>query len=475
MPEIALPITTAPGERPGEGAGRLINVFAEKLGGGARSGYARRRAPGLRAMAVSEFVGMRGMIYDGNGTLYIAQAERLLTVTVVMGEFVVTDIGDLPGTGRVTFARNNKAPVADILCVTEDDVFEITSSAPPTSLGDGDLPNPLTVCFIAGYFVFAIRDGRVFFSGINDITINPLDFGKAENRPGGILGAFPYGEMLLLCGPSSIEVWQNAGNATGSPFSRAAVIPRGIAGTFAIAGFEDGFATVAFVGDDNAVYLLTGGYTPTRISSPDLDRLIEAVADKSTIDVTVGITAGHNWIAVTGPTFTWVYEVGTGLWHERESYGLPRWRAVCSALAFGGWVMGDRLTGQVWMLDGTLAAEGNEPLVWSVISQPASGFPNRVAIPRADFDFIVGQGKVAGSEPIETDPVVMISWSDNGGASFGVPLQRKLGRLAKYQNRVSVNRTGLAGPYGRVWRLDIADPVFVSLLSGWMDGEGRSR
>ncbi|MDX1240363.1 hypothetical protein GOL95_09910 [Sinorhizobium medicae] len=474
MVDIVFPVTTAPGARPGEGAGRLINAYAEKLQDGARAGFARRRVPGLRLLATATENGMRGMHFH-NGTLYVAIAERLRKVTLAGSTYTVTDLGALPGAGRVTFARNNKAPVPDILCVTENDVYVVTSGAPPASLGDGDLPQPLTVCFLAGYFIFAIRDGRVFFSGINDTTISALDFGKAESKPGGIYGAYPYGEMLLLCGPSFIEVWQNAGNATGSPFSRAAVIPRGIAGTFAIAGFEDGFSDIAFVGDDNGVYLLSGGYTPAKISNPDLERLIEAVVDKTTLEVTVGVTSGHNWVAVSGPNFTWVYEVNTGLWHERASYLDDHWRAVCSAQAFGGWVMGDRTTGGVWMLDPNYAREGADPLVASFISQPASGFPNRVAIPRADFDFIVGQGLVAGEEPIETDPVVLISWSDDGGESFKVPVERKLGALATRKTRVTVNRTGTAGPYGRVWKIDLSDPVYAALLSGQMDGNPRSR
>lgn len=475
MVEILFPISTAPGNRPGEGAGRLINAYAEKLQDGARAQFARRRSPGLTAMAASEYDSMRGMHYY-NGNLFIAQAERLLYVSLVLGAFVITDVGLLPGTGRVTFARNNKAPIPDILCITENDVYVITTGAPPVSLGDGDLPQPMTGCFLAGYFIFPIRDGRFFFSGINDTTISALDFGKAESRPGGIFNAVPYGEMLLVCGPSFLEFWQNAGNATGSPFSRAATYTGvGLASTFAIAGFEEGFSNIVFVGSDNGVHMLTGGYTPTKISTPDLDRLIEKVSDKTTIDVTVGVTSGHGWVAITAPTFTWVYETQTGLWHERKSYLMPNWRAVCSASAFGGWVVGDRVTGQVWMLDVNAHKEGLEPLVMSVFSQPASGFPNRVVIPRADFDFIVGQGLVTGDEPIDTDPVVLISWSDNGGADFGVPLQRKLGPLARYGSRVTVNRSGMAGPYGRVWRLDISDPVFVSLLSGQMDADPRSR
>lgn len=475
MVEIVLPTSTSPGQRPGEGAGRLINTFAEKLDNGARGSFARRRVPGLARIAQTAHVGCRGMHFY-NGDLYVAQKDRLTLVRHILGVFTVEDLGELPGELRVTFARNNKAPVPDILCVTEDDVFVITNSAPPASLGDGDLPQPLTVMFIDGYFIFPIRDGRFFNSGINDTTINALDFGKAESRPGGLLNAVPFGEQLMLCGPSSIEVWHNAGNATGTPFSRAAVIPRGIASTFAIAGFEDGFSSLVFVGDDNAVYRLDGGYMPTKISTPDLDRLIEAVEDKDRLDVNVSIASGHMRAAVTGPSFTWEYDLATGFWHERKSYEQQNWRALVSVKAFGDrWVYGDRATDDVWMLDANRRREGEEPLVMSIWSLPASGFPNRVSIPRADFDIIVGVGIAAGDEPIDTDPVCLISWSNDGGVTFGNPVSRKIGRMGKYNEPVSVNRTGVAGRYGRVWKVEISDPVFASVLSGEMAGDPRSR
>jgi hypothetical protein len=474
MPDIIFPTSTAPGQRPGEGSGRLINCFAEKLDEGARAPFARRRVPGLRLMANTTRNGGRGEHFY-NGDLYVAQAERLVRVNLVSGAFVVTDLGALPGTGRVTFARNNKAPVPDILCVTEDDVWVVNQAAPPTSLGDGDLPQPLTVMFLDGYFICPIRDGRYFVSAINDKTFSALDFAKAESHPGGLLNAVPLGEQLMLCGPTAIEIWQNAGNATGSPFSRAAVIPRGVASTFAVAGFEEGFSSIIFVGDDNAVYSIGGGYVPTKISTPDLDRLIEKVTDKTLIDVSVSVISGHMRAAVTGPDFTWEYELQTGFWHERQSYLDDHWRAVVSVQAFGGWVFLDRVSDAVWMLDPDYMFEGAQPLVHEVWSLPASGFPNRVAIPRADFDIIVGQGKVTGLQPIETDPVCLISWSDNGGATFGNPVKRNIGRLAEHWTPVSVNRTGTAGRYGRVWKMQISDPVFASIMGGAMAADGRSR
>jgi len=475
MAEIIFPITTSPGARAGEGAGRLINCYAERLTDGARAQYARRRAPGLRLIATTEEVGCRGLHYF-NGVLYAAMAETLYKVTLSGSTYTVTELGDLSGTGRVTFARNNKAPVPDIICTTEDDTYTVTDSGAPASLGDGDLPAAATVDFLDGYFIWAIRDGRYFVSGINDKTVNALDFGKAESRPGGIYTAKAFGEQLLLMGPNSIEVWQNAGNATGTPFSRVSVIPRGLASTFAVAGNEDGFQVLAFVGDDNAVYLLTGGYTPQRISSPDLDRLIQAVTDKTTIDVTVGSTSGHMWVFVTGPTWSWCFEVNTGLWHERESFNQSRFRGVCSVRAFNDrWVIGDRDTGDLWILDDEYFKEGTTPLVMQITSGPTNDFPNKTAVPRADFDFVVGMGLTSGEEPIETDPVCLISWSDDGGATFGNPLIRELGGVAEHKQTVTVNRTGTTGRYGRVWKVQVPDPVYASLLRGTMDADPRAR
>lgn len=474
MPEILFPITTSPGSRPGEGAGRLINCYAEKLPEGARNGFVRRRSPGLRRIAQTGHVGCRGVHYY-NGNLFVAQKDRLTRVNYTGAGFTVTDLGNLPGDDRVTFARNNKAPVNDILCVTEDDTFVITASGPPASLSDGDLPQAISIDFMDGYFIWAIRDGRFFVSGINDTTVSALDFGKAESHPGGIYRAIAFGELLYLCGPNSIEAWQNAGNATGSPFSRAAVIPRGIVGTFAIAGNEYGFPALVFVSDDNGVYSLAGGYQPQKISTPDLDRLIGAVADKSQIDVTVSITDGHQWATVSGPGFSWEYEVGTGLWHERASYLLDHWRGVCSTTAFDAWVIGDRTTDDVWILDQKVMREGEKPLVMTAISVPGANFPNRTIIPRADFDLIVGQGLVTGEEPIETEPSCLIYWSDDGGNKWSQPLKRSIGRLAEFKETVSVNRTGTAVRYGRLWKIEISDPVYAAILGGSMDALPVSR
>lgn len=477
MVDIVFPNSTSPGNRPAESSGRLINCFAAKLDDGARNSFSRRRAPGLVTIVnTTAQIGRGAHFY--NGILYVAQKDTLSKVYIdgITGNFATSVLGALPGSKRVKFARNNKAPVPDILCLTENDVYVVTDSAPPSSLGDGDLPQPIDITFIDGYFICTIRDGRFFFSALNDKTFSALDFGKAESRPGGLFAGVAYSEQLLLGGPSTIEIWSNAGNATGSPFSRTTVIQKGLASTYAIAGFEEGFSTIVFVGDDNAVYRLDGGYQPTRISNDDLDELISLVADKTQLDINVHVAQGRMWATVTGPNFSWSYDVNSGLWHERKSYLSNRWRAIASIRAFNSdWYALDRQTGSVWRIDGAYALEGTQPLVMVAQSLPMAQFPNRAIFPRADFDIIVGQAKVAGNQPVDTDPVCLIRWSDDGGVSWSEPLRRRLGKTGEYNTPISVNRTGMAGRYGRVWEVSISDPIYAAILGGSVEASRLSR
>jgi len=84
----------------------------------------------------------------------------------------------------------------------------------------------------------------------------------------------------------------------------------------------------------------------------------------------------------------------------------------------------------------------------------------------------MGWGLADGSNPIETNPKVRISWSDNG-VTFSQPLERQLGGGGAYNQRITVLRTGTSGPVGRQWRLEVSDPVYVGLLGGAMQATLR--
>jgi hypothetical protein len=476
MPDIVFPVSSAPGRRPLEGQGRLINCLTETLQQGGQSLYARRPAPGLRICVDTTEDGVcRGGIVV-QGVLILCINDRCIKIEQSGATYTATDLGELPGEGPVFFAANNAAPPPDIVATTSVGAYNIFTDSAPTSFADGDLPQPNSVTFLDGYLIFSIADGRLFASGLNAVTINPLDFTTAQARPGGIYRAIAFGQQLYAFGPSSIEVYANTANAEGFPFSRVSVIPVGLLTAGAIAGYEDGWgASLLWVGDDRAVYRLDGGYVPSKVSTPDIDRDLQSVADIADLHALVFEHPGHTCWAIIGPNFAWVYDLTTGFWHERESYLRPTWDAKFSARFNGEWIVGHASNGVVYRIDDEYRKEGTQPLVMTLRSGQNAAFPNRIAIPRADFNFVVGQGIGNGEEPIETEPRCWISYSKDGGNLFSTPVWRELGRQGEYRNRVTINRCGLTGPMGVVWEVSISDPIYVTLLSATMEVDARPR
>lgn len=476
--DIPFPVTSSVGGKPQEGGGRLINAIVEKLSDGARATVVRKRAPGMNQVAnITGRTNCRGMI-TVNATTLVAVTDRLVAITPSgTGPFTVTDLGALNGTLPVTFAKNNKTPTPDIVCVTENGPFLVTTTTAPVSYPDPDVGSPNSVSFGDGYFFFTYGDGTVIASDLNSTAINPLDFATAEAKSDTLNRAVFFRQELFLMGSASIEVWQNTANPTGFPFSRSTVIPRGLVSRWAVAGFEDGWAnTLVWVGDDNIVYQMQG-YAPARISTHDVERAIEAYTTEGNADslyAFVYMVEGHAYWALKSPTWTWVYDVTTQSWSERRSYERTTWRGQFSARNSGVWLVGDDNTGLVFAMDGAYYNEGNDPLVWQVESGQMADFPTRVVCARADFDFVVAVGDDTGAVPIQTAPTVLIAWSDNGGATFSEPLRRTLGGMGDYKHRITVFRTGLTGPMGRMWKLTVSDPVYVGILGGSMMSDIRN-
>src|SRR6185369_12225960 len=203
-------------------------------------------------------------------------------------------------------------------------------------------------------------------------------------------------------GPNTIEVYGNPINTSGFPLTRQGYhITPGLITPYAVAGFEPEFGNFPiYVGSDNTVRWLVGSQ-PVKISPSDLDVLIANVDDKDDIEALCYISRGHAFWQVSGPTFTWVYDLNNKIWHERQSYLLDRSRMSLSLPAFSTWLVGDTESNSVLEVVPTLKTEVDNPLIVTLESGPVKDFPNRIRIARADFDFTVGVRDVTGTDPIE--------------------------------------------------------------------------
>ena len=280
------------------------------------------------------------------GTLYTAWDGKVATFDSTGTETVLS--GSLLTTTQKGFWARNNNTTTDIVFVDPDNgAYTVTSSA-VSAFADVDAAGVNSVCFQHGYFFFTRGDGRVINSDLNAVTVNGLGFTTADAKPDGALRAIPWQRPTLhLRRKASIQIYGDTANAPPAfPYSLVATVSTGLAGRYAVAGHEDGFGGkgLIWVADDNTVVILKG-YQPDKISPPQLDRLIEAVFDKNTLEACVYISGGHPKWVLSCDAWTWEFDLNTQKWNERASYLIPRWRGTQAVFAFDKWIMGDTMSG----------------------------------------------------------------------------------------------------------------------------------
>lgn len=473
MTAIVFPVSSAPGQTPQEGSGRLINCYTVKTEQGNRSPFKWPRSAGLlQILDITGHSHCRGMIAVG-ATLLVVLDTRVYAVTESGGVFTATNLGALAGSDMVTIAKN-QAATPNIAVVCDAGTFNLFTGSAPTSFADGDWPSVNSITSSGGYLIGTTGSGEIWATGLNAVTVAADSFVSAQmplRR-----GVYFRGELFAM-GETGIKVYEETGE---SPFPfryKKIEIPRGICGTHAVAGYEEGWVGELFwVGEDGIVYQLVG-YTPTPVSNEDVVRAIASAADRTLIKMAVYMDGQNAFVSITSPgEWTWEYNTKTGLWNERQSYGRNDTRARCSVRAFDRWIVGDDTTGKLGSVDPTYRYEYGEALVATMVSGDNAKFPYRVTVGAVYFDFVVGQGNAAGADPIETDPVAMIRISLNGGRTWGNQLLRKLGRQGEYGTQVSVSRCGTTrGGKGLRFEVSVSDPVIATFLGGDMpDVEARA-
>lgn len=470
--EIVFPVSTGPSINVQENGGRLINAYAEVAPEGSRSKFVWRRVPGLDEAFTAGSGVPRGALVVGT-TLYIANGNKVQKVTKSGSTYTVTELsGTLDGTGDVTMAHNMRAPTNQILIQHSAGMAQIVSDA-VSSFSDADLPSSLHITYQDGYFFLPTAAGRVSASDLNDDEFNANSFATAESSPDGLVRVVPYRRDMLFMGQNSTEVWTNQGSSP-FPYARVTVIPVGLYGINAVTGYEPGFpGPLTFVSNDCAIYKMIG-YGLERVSTPYIERLLAAVSDRTSVRMSCFIAAGHHFVSLSSPDWTFVLDLSApgNFWHERQSYGQNNWRVAFTINAFNEWLALDATSGMVYRINERSRREALDPLIFEVWSTQQHGFPARTAIHRASFDMVTAVGIDRGIDPIQTEPKVSISWSDNGGQTWGNPLLRRLGTQGEIVP-IDVWRTGLTSRTGRQWKVKVSDPVEVALLGGSMFGDSR--
>lgn len=465
---IPFPLSSFPGANPQEGAGRLINCYAEPLGEPAKpSAPAQQVWRGTAGLsqhnnAATGQTGYRGGLLVKNLSYEIFKN----TACTVDTNGTVTVLGSFPGTKLVTIARD-LAATPDVVAVDLDNgAYQLSTGGAPTAYnGGGNLPQPNSVSNQDGYFFFTIGDNRVFASPLNALgTINALTtITISEKADVTLLRGIPFSGVMFFFTTGHCSVWYDAANAAPAfPYARQTVLETGLIQSAAIAGWEVGFSELLWVAQDFGVYWMTAGsLSPIKVSPPDLDRLIEAqVKAGNLLEAGCLMYGGKKFWHLSSPGWSWEFNLSTKKWHERWSlnagvYG--RWRAVGGHPAFNKWIVGDTQSGNLLYVDDTNYSENGALLLFQIESGPVRDFPQQLNVARADFDFVFGVGQAVGTFQM----TVLGTASGTGGV-----VRLTVNNTAQANSGDQANVSGVTGTTeaNGTWPMTVIDAYHIELV-----------
>lgn len=447
---------------------RLVNGYAEVVGSGNDASAVVYGAAGLSLFCNAPSDPCRGGI-EVDGVLYTINGGGLYRIDE---NGVGGQIGTVPGSKPVIMARNaNIAP--QVAICAEDGVYLLQSDTVGAVFNPNIPEIPVAVVWVDGYFIFALPSGRFYISAINDITVSSLDFATAEANPDGLVTVTKLRREVYFFGSETIEVWTNTGNAT-FPFERlpGAVIPAGCASKYTVQELN---GALYWLDTNNVVQSINGGYVPVPISISGVYKAISAVEDKTEIEAFTYQLGTHAYYVLTHSTFTWVYDVSTQLWHERQSYGLNGWQAAGYVFAFGKNIVGSTVSGNIYAIDENSYSENGQEIVTTLRTARIEDFPKGAAVGTLDIDIETGVGIDVGATSSDTvNPELTLRWSDDGAKTWKGGRLYPLGKKGEYRKRVRATRLGSFGAQGRVWEMSISSRVFKTIVAMQMQAESLS-
>jgi hypothetical protein len=380
--------------------------------------------------------------------------------------------GTTPGCiNKVSMSHNDAGP-SQLVIVDGTNGWIYTTTGGLVEITDDDFYPSRVVDFQDQYFVF-IRDGtgQWFLSNLNDGTLyTATDIATAEGDPDNLVSLISQRRELWLFGAETIEIWYNSGSGS-PPFSRyeGGFIERGCAAAFSVAEDDN---SIFWLGEDRIFYR-ADGYQPVRISQHGIE---EALRKYTVIDDACALIytmAGHKFYVCTFPAedHTWVYDIATKLWHERQSFGMGRWRVSTHIEAYGKHLVGDFQDGKIGELDLDTYQEYGVTMQGRATGSVIHADRTRVSHRKFELDIESGIGLTTGQG---SDPQIWLEWSDDGGRTWSARKPfRSMGKLGEYRKRLRWTRMGSARE--RIFSVVVSDPVKRSILAAHLNPrQGRA-
>jgi hypothetical protein len=449
---------------------RLVNGYIEtRQAPGRQVGIWDR--PGVMRWDSFAYTGPnRGLSFVRGKGIYAVTGNQLVRfidgasreeIGIVSG---ASDVGLAGGLGLVTMASNMRTDV-ELGLVTEDGRYYYlnTNTGVLTEYAGGNLPGVRSIDFIDRYFVFALADGRLAHTELDDAgNIDPLAFAYAESRPDGLKRIIEHRGAAIALGESSLEVFENAAT---TPFAFAPTrsdIEIGLMATFAACRVKDRLLWPDHHGEVQEMV----GSEPERVSDHGLEILISELtpAEQAAMHAQYLFFQGHHLYVLNSAKWSYVFDTTTRRWFEWSSHGGANFLAQ-NAVEYGSQViMGSREDGGLYYLDPDAHADDDAPFTLITQSATVQNFPNGGTTHELAVDAVTGVG-VTGGPADAADPKIVLDWTIDGGKTWKGGRIASLGQVGQYQKEVAFRSLGSFGNKGVAFRLSSSSPVQRGILA----------
>lgn len=462
---ISLGLNSNPARYKQGGAAVIINGYAEQIGDEAKSPWHIYPVDGLIGYALLESAdgGVRAAI-EVDGVYYCVAGTRVYKITASQTVTLIGSI-NISATDPVKMRRNRRSD-PDIAIVCGGLMYNIRAGS-PSQVTDADLLAPIDLDFVDGYFGIVTAGNKWQIGAIDDATAwDGLDFTRADADPDAAIAISSMQSQFVIFGTATTEFWRNTG-AADFPFERVTVSDVGCLAAGSVQRLEQ---SIMFVAEDRTVRMFAG-YEARRVSNHAVERDIEALTDRNVLKSATWVKDGHTFYTLTAPGYwTWQHDTVTGFWSKRQTYGSASWRGSTVTVFNGKLIVGDATEGKLYEMSAAYFDEAGDDLVTSIITPPVHGFPFRMQHNSVFIDLERGAGTGQG-DAHNVAPELMLSWSDDGGETYGTERRLQIGQQGQRVTRVRTHRLGMTQDNGRVYKLSISAKVRRGFYGMSVDAE----
>ena len=456
---------------------RTLNLYPESTEGEGKSNVILINCAGSTEVADYENISgvsatsvCRGMYYASNNILYVVYGGALIKYLPNGLSVKILSLSENSGS-RVSMSDNGIH-----LALVDGAFLKIVRLADDVvGTPTVDFTNPTMVTFLGRRLIIINESNQFWYSGVDDATSWPaLNVATAETNPDDIISmAIKDGELWLM-GDRSYEV-RRVDTDPNNPYSLVGGSANqiGVGAKYSLSSIADNvFWLGSSVAGQNQVFM-SNGYSEQRISTHAIEWELDKY--KANTSSSFGFSyqqEGHTFYILTVPQAdkTFVYDLATGMWHERSTRDalkniFHKWAVTHCAFAYGRILCGNGEVPKLLELSLDKYDEWDgRPIV--KLHQSPVYFTDYKQLYHNIFevDIETGVGLQLGQG---SKPQIMMQYSDDGGHTWSSERWTSLGNIGKYRTRAIWRRLGRSRE--RVYRVLVSDPVKVVMIGAKLD------